>query len=174
MAEALSALIPTSTEELTHRVLQAACDQGLMLSTAESCTGGLIASLLTDVPGCSHAFGRGFVTYTDAAKVEMLGLPADLVADAGAVSEPVARAMAEGAIARSEADYAISVTGWAESGDGPGQIAGLVWFGLSARAGTTTAQKQMFGDVGRAQFRIRCLDVALEVLAKALGVARLA
>mgnify|MGYP000930243752 CR=1 FL=1 len=168
MTEALEPIIPDRVEALVAEVLETACRRDLQLATAESCTGGLLASLLTDVPGCSHAFERGFVTYTDAAKHELLGVPLDLLADHGPVSEEAARAMAEGALARSSADVAMSVTGWAEAGPGPGDHAGLVWFGCVRRGRSTVARRTRFGDVGRAQVRLRCLEVALEMMRTAL------
>src|SRR5438094_6824500 len=119
MAEALEPAIPTSLDELAKFVLREACGRRLRLATAESCTGGLLASLLTDVPGCSHAFERGFVTYTDEAKHELLDVPLEMLRNEGAVSQAVAKAMAEGAIAASRADVAVSVTGWTEDGPGP-------------------------------------------------------
>src|SRR5690349_7197615 len=126
MAEALDPAIPAAVDELAKFVLREACDRGLTLSTAESCTGGLLASLLTDIPGRSHAFERGFVTYTNAAKHEMLGVSLEVLDTQGAVSEAAARAMAEGAIAHSPAEIAVSITGYAEGG--PGEPAGLVHF----------------------------------------------
>ncbi|EYD74793.1 C-terminal domain protein of CinA type S [Rubellimicrobium mesophilum DSM 19309] len=96
MTETLSSDIPDTLQDAIERLLRTACDADLSLATAESCTGGLLASLLTDVQGCSHAFERGFVVYTEKAKQEMLGVAADLLEKHGAVSEPVARAMAEG------------------------------------------------------------------------------
>ncbi|MEG1030176.1 MAG: CinA family protein, partial [Brevundimonas sp.] len=96
MTETLSDSLPCDVEVLVEGVLKAACDHRVALATAESCTGGLLASVLTDVEGCSHVFERGFVVYTDAAKSDLLGVSADLIAAEGAVSEAVARAMAEG------------------------------------------------------------------------------
>src|SRR3954470_5535437 len=101
MAEALDPAVPPDVERLAQAVLDQACTRGLMLATAESCTGGLLASLLTDIPGKSHAFERGFVTYTDEAKHELLGVPQEVLRKDGAVSEAASRAMAEGAIANS-------------------------------------------------------------------------
>ena len=99
-------------------LLDACRARALKLATAESCTGGLIAALLTEIPGSSDVVERGFVTYSNAAKTEQLGVPADLIATHGAVSEPVARAMAEGALSHSHADLAVSVTGVAGPGGG--------------------------------------------------------
>ena len=106
--ETLSPVLPNETEEATRRLLEKACERELSLATAESCTGGMLASLLTDVQGVAHAFERGFVTYTNEAKAEMLGVPVALLAAHGAVSEPVARAMSEGALAHSLATVAVA------------------------------------------------------------------
>src|SRR6187549_193461 len=105
-----------------------------MLVTAESCTGGLLASLLTDIPGSSHAFDRGFVTYTDESKNDLLGVPMDMLAEHTAVSKPVAIAMAEGALAKSKGAVAVAITGYAEGSKKRGEEAGLVHF-ASARTG---------------------------------------
>src|SRR5581483_5683317 len=102
--------------EATRRLLQKAAERGLSLATAESCTGGMLASLLTDVQGVSHAFERGFVTYTHEAKNEMLGVPMDLIEEKGAVSKEVAIAMADGALACSRANIALAITGFADEG----------------------------------------------------------
>lgn len=162
MAEALDPAIPAAVDELAKFVLREACDRGLKLAAAESCTGGLLASLLTDIPGQSHAFERGFVTYTDAAKHEMLGVAMAVLEGDGPVSEAAARAMAEGAVAHSRADIAVSITGFAEGG--PGQPAGLVHF-AAARAGRPTRHVQMrFGDIGRAAVRVKALETALQML----------
>lgn len=167
MAEALDPAVPPDVEELAQFVLALACEHELMLATAESCTGGLLASLLTDIPGKSHAFERGFVTYTNEAKHEMLGVPQQVLDTDGAVSERCARAMAEGAIAHSRADIACSITGYAEGR--PGEPAGLVHFAC-ARKGRPTAHREMrFGDVGRAEVRIRALDSALRMLRAAMA-----
>jgi len=159
MAEALDPAIPQDIEHLAQEVLQAACDRELLLATAESCTGGLLASLLTDIPGKSHAFERGFVTYSDEAKRELLGVSPRILEGDGAVSEASARAMAEGARAASHADLAVSITGFCE---GPG--AGLVHFACARRGGQTSHRLERFGDVGRAQVRIRALRVGLQLL----------
>ncbi len=167
MAEALDPAIPGSVDELAKLVLREASERGLRLATAESCTGGLLASLLTDIPGRSHAFERGFVTYSHAAKHEMLGVAMEALERDGAVSEPVARAMAEGALARSRADVAVAITGFAEGG--PGQPAGLVHF-AAARLGRPTSHRvERFGDVGRAKLRVRAHETALAMLRDALA-----
>lgn len=116
----------------------------LRLTTAESCTGGLVAGLLTAIPGASDVFERGFVTYANEAKTELLGVPALLIAAQGAVSEAVARAMAAGALARAAAGVALAITGIAGPGGGSAEKpVGLVWFGL-ARAGEVRALSRKF------------------------------
>ena len=162
--ETLSPVLPDRLEEATRRLLAKACERDLVLATAESCTGGLLASLLTDVQGVAHAFDRGFVTYSEAAKTEMLGVAADLIASEGAVSRPVAIAMAEGALARSRAHIAVSITGFADSGDEPG----LVHFAC-ARGGRITAHREEhFGAVGRGATRVRAMEVAIEMMTEML------
>jgi nicotinamide-nucleotide amidase len=161
MAEALSPALPDNIEQAAHALLAELCERGLMIATAESCTGGLLASLLTDVPGCSHAFDRGFVTYTKDAKHDLLGVESRLLDDPGPVSELVARAMAEGALQRSKAQLAVSVTGFAE---GSPEEAGLVHFGCASTYGATAHREERFGDIGRAKVRLACLRVALEML----------
>lgn len=144
-------------------VLQILCEGELRLATAESCTGGLVAALLTDIEGCSHAFERGFVTYSDAAKQELLDVPAEMLETHGAVSEPVAVAMAEGALRRSEAHLAVSVTGFAGPG-GPGDEEGLVHFALAREGRNTVHRVQSFGALGRDAIRQRSLGTILEML----------
>src|SRR3954470_8785063 len=107
--ETLSPVLPNETEEATRRLLVKASERDLVLATAESCTGGMLASLLTDVQGVAHAFDRGFVTYSEESKTELIGVPAGLIAEKGAVSKEVAVAMAEGALERSRANIALSI-----------------------------------------------------------------
>ena len=162
--ETLSPVLPNSVEEATRRLLAKACERELILATAESCTGGMIASLLTDVQGTAHAFDRGFVTYSESSKTEMLGVPAALIAGEGAVSRAVAIAMAEGALARSQAHIALAVTGFADKGDEPG----LVHFAC-ARAGRKTAHREEhFGPIGRGATRVECMRVAVEMMTEML------
>lgn len=168
MAEALDPILPSDIDDLTRAVLKAACAHELTLATAESCTGGLLASLLTDVPGCSHAFERGFVVYTDAAKIELLGVSPDLLPHGGAVSQPTAIAMVEGAIRRSSADVAVSITGWAEEVGDPERPGGLVHFACARRGGYTHHRQIQLGEIGRGPFRIECLRVALKMLRQAV------
>ncbi len=144
-------------------VLRAA---GLMVATAESCTGGLIAGALTEIAGSSDVVDRGFVTYSNEAKTEMLGVPAELIAAHGAVSEAVARAMAEGAMARSRAGVTVSVTGVAGPGGGSAEKpVGTVWFGAARRNGTTISERIVFaGD--RSAVREATVRYALELLGR--------
>lgn len=166
----ISPAIPREVEEMAFEVLRAACERKLRLATAESCTGGLLAALLTDIEGCSHAFERGFVSYTDEAKAEMLGVDARLLASAGAVSRDVAGAMAAGALAASRADIAVSITGYSD--DAGGGEAGLVFFGIGSRDGTIRVEERHFGDIGRAAVRIACLSASLMLLGSRLGEVR--
>jgi nicotinamide-nucleotide amidase len=138
--------------------------------TAESCTGGLIAKTFTDLAGSSDWFDRGFVTYSNAAKSEMLGVPASLIEDYGAVSEPVANAMASGALRHSEADYAIAVTGVAGPGGGSDEKpVGTVWIAV-ASAGQLSACRHLFpGD--RSAIREATLIAGLEALIELVGEA---
>ena len=141
---------------------------GLKLATAESCTGGLIAACLTEIAGSSDVLERGFVTYSNEAKAELLGVPAALIADKGAVSAEVAEAMAQGALARSRADAAVSVTGVAGPGGGTAaKPVGLVYLGACRRGGRPRHVRRVFaGD--RAAVRRAALEEALE-LALAIG-----
>lgn len=162
--ETLSSVLPGRVEEATRRLLAKACERELVLATAESCTGGMLASLLTDVQGVAHAFDRGFVTYSEEAKTEMLGVPADLIAEKGAVSKEVAILMAEGALARSRAHIAVSITGFADAGDEPG----LVHIAC-ARGGRITAHREAhFGPVGRGATRIAAMEVAVDLMTEML------
>jgi nicotinamide-nucleotide amidase len=139
--------------------------QGLQIVTAESCTGGLIAALLTEIAGASDVFERGFVTYSNRAKEEMLGVPAALIAEHGAVSEPVARAMAEGALQHSAAQLAVAVTGIAGPGGGTVQKpVGLVHIAAARHSRETIHQAHRFGEIGRTEIRIRTVEQALGLL----------
>jgi nicotinamide-nucleotide amidase len=168
MTETLTADLPPSVEQAVDRILRRACDAELRLATAESCTGGLLSSLLTDVDGCSHAFERAFIVYTDEAKREMLGVDPALLERHGAVSEPVARAMADGALQRSRADIAIAVTGFAGPTSGKGEE-GLVHFACARRGRPTTHREERFGPLGRGGVRLECLRTATEMLERAVG-----
>ena len=154
---------------LAEEVLAMARKAGVMIATAESCTGGLIAGLLTEIPGSSDVLDRGFVTYSDAAKEKMLGVPRALIAAHGAVSEAVARAMAEGALENSRAQVAVAVTGIAGPGGGTAEKpVGLVHIAV-ARAGRETLHKELrLGDVGRGTVRMRTVDEALQLLLRVI------
>jgi nicotinamide-nucleotide amidase len=167
MTETLSPVLPDQVDRAARVVLEKACDRNLTLATAESCTGGLLASLLTDVEGASHAFERGFVVYTDAAKSELLGIPLEDIERHGAVSAEIARAMAEGALKASGADMAIATTGFAGPG-APGDEPGLVHFACACKGGDTLSREEHFGDIGRGPVRIECMRVALEMLSQVL------
>ncbi len=143
--------------------------EGVMVATAESCTGGLIAAALTEIAGSSDVVDRGFVTYSNASKTELLGVPAELIEAHGAVSEKVARAMAEGALARSDAGVTIAVTGVAGPGGGsPEKPVGTVWFGCARRGGATRSERRVFpGD--RAAVRAATVLHAFAMLGAAGG-----
>ncbi len=149
----------------TEALLAAAKAGGVRIATAESCTGGLIAALLTEIPGSSDVFGRGFVTYSNKAKEDMLGVPAATLRQHGAVSEPVARIMAEGAIRNSTAQMSVAVTGIAGPGGGTDEKpVGLVHIAV-ARAGEATLHREYrFGDIGRGAIRLASVGAALEML----------
>ncbi len=138
---------------------------GLKIATAESCTGGLVAGLLTEIPGSSAVVERSFVVYSNEAKQELLDVPAETLATHGAVSEATARAMAKGALGASRADLAVSVTGVAgPDGGTAAKPVGLVWFGCARRGAGVVAREERFGDVGRAGVRLASVRVALELL----------
>jgi nicotinamide-nucleotide amidase len=138
-------MLSPETLSLAKQVLDHFRARGLKLATAESCTGGLIAASLTHWPGSSDVLERGFVTYSNESKTELLGVPAALIASVGAVSPEVAAAMAEGALARAHAHIATSVTGVAGPGGGsPEKPVGLVWFGLARRGAATITEKHVF------------------------------
>ncbi|RVU14562.1 CinA family protein [Methylobacterium oryzihabitans] len=138
--------------------------------TAESCTGGLLAGLLTEVAGSSAVVERGFVTYSNEAKAEVLGVDFGLIAEHGAVSEPVARAMAEGALAQSRADVALAITGIAgPGGASAAKPVGLVHFGLLAAGRATRHLECRYGDLGRGEVRRRAVAEALGLLETALA-----
>jgi nicotinamide-nucleotide amidase len=158
---------------LAMRFLNACESRGIMAVTAESCTGGLIAGALTDVPGSSSVVDRGFVTYSNQAKAEMLGVSTDTLDAHGAVSRETALEMAEGALARSRAGIALSVTGIAgpEGGSGEKPV-GLVWFGIAREGEPTRAERRLFPNRGRAFIRREAVRTALELGLAALGEAQ--
>jgi nicotinamide-nucleotide amidase len=137
----------------------------LTIAAAESCTGGLLAATLTEIPGSSDVFDRGFVTYSNAAKTAMLGVSADLLAAFGAVSEETARAMASGALIRADVDLAVAITGIAGPGGAmPGKPVGLVHFAAASRGGLIRHQTRPFGDIGRGPVRRASVLQALAML----------
>lgn len=141
--------------------------RGLMIACAESCTGGMVAAALTDLAGSSVMFDRGFITYSNAAKVAMLGVSQATLDAYGAVSEQIAAEMAQGALERSDAQIAVSITGIAGPGGSEHKPEGRVCFGLAA-GGTITTQTQNFGALGRAQVRRAARDHALDMLVDAI------
>ncbi len=154
--------------------LLAKCGEaGLKVAAAESCTGGLVAGLMTEIPGSSAVVERGFVVYSNEAKEELLGVSLETLRAHGAVSERTAREMAEGALAASRADLAVSVTGVA--GPDGGTLAkpvGLVWFACARRGAATVAREARFGDIGRTEVRLASVEVALELLEAAAHSSR--
>ena len=151
-----------------ERLVAACAAAGITLATAESCTGGLVAGLLTAVPGSSAVLERGFVTYSNAAKSDCLGVPVTLIDTHGAVSEATARAMAEGALARSRATMAVAITGIAGPGGGSAaKPVGLVHFGLAATGAPTRHLERLYGDLGRSEIRRRAVADALGLLEEA-------
>ncbi len=148
-----------------RRLLDGMRARSLRLATAESCTGGLIAALLTEIPGSSDVFERGFVTYSNAAKIGDLGVDLEILIRHGAVSAEVARAMAAGALRASAADIALSVTGVAGPGGGsPEKPVGLVHIGLAARGRPVASREFRFGDLGRSEVRLRTVAEAMRML----------
>lgn len=149
-------------------LIQTARARGLTITCAESCTGGLLAAALTDIPGASAVFERGFITYSNAAKTEMLGVRPATLAAHGAVSEEVAREMAAGALAAAGADLAIAITGIAGPGGSAHKPEGMVCFALASGA-RMEAHTQQFGALGRTAVRAAARDHALALLTAALG-----
>jgi nicotinamide-nucleotide amidase len=137
----------------------------LRIATAESCTGGLVAGALTEIPGSSAVVDRGFVTYSNAAKQQMLGVSADTLRDHGAVSRQTAEAMARGALGNADADLVVSITGIAGPGGGnPDKPVGLVYFSAASRGGALNAVEMRYGDIGRAEVRHKSVLQALSML----------
>jgi nicotinamide-nucleotide amidase len=153
----------------TEKLLQSLREKKLMLATAESCTGGLIAGLLTEIAGSSDVVDRGFVTYSNEAKNECLGVPGELLEEFGAVSEEVARAMAKGAVHRSRASIAVAVTGVAgPSGGTDEKPVGLVHLAVARSGGAITHKRLKLGDVGRATVRMATVAEAIGLLEAAV------
>jgi len=156
------------TDELraaASAVLAAARVRGLTIATAESCTGGLVAGALTEIAGSSDVFDRGFVTYSNTAKQQVLGVPADILREHGAVSRETAEAMARGALGKAKVDIVVAITGVAGPGGGtPEKPVGLVHFAASTRAGALTHHEARYGDIGRAEVRQKSVLQALMML----------
>jgi nicotinamide-nucleotide amidase len=151
-------------------IIEAYRRAGLMLAAAESCTGGLLCGALTAIPGSSEVVERGFVTYSNAAKAQMLGVPEILITSHGAVSREVARAMAEGALAHSRADVAVAITGVAGPGGGSdAKPVGLVHFARARRGAGGVHLERRYGDTGRDDIRRRAVIDAMGLLASALA-----
>jgi nicotinamide-nucleotide amidase len=154
---------------LAEVVLADARANGLRLATAESCTGGLIGGLLTEIPGSSDVFERGFIVYSNRAKSDLLDVPGDLIADQGAVSEAVARAMAEGAVNNSHAHAAVAVTGIAGPGGGTRmKPVGLVHIAAAREGRSILHEVHRFGDIGRTEVRLLTVEAALTLLQRLL------
>ncbi len=169
MTETLDSALPPEVQDSAQRVLELACKRELTLATAESCTGGLLAALLTDIPGLSHAFERGFVLYSPQAKCDLLDIERGKVDSCGAVSREIAEAMARGALGRSPADVALSITGYAgPPGKNDEGEEGLVHFACARKKGALAHREEHFGPIGRQGVRLAALAVALEMIEEAL------
>jgi len=150
---------------MARRVLELCRKRGLRIATAESCTGGLVAGALTEIAGSSDVLDRGFVTYSNAAKHAMLGVPEATLKRHGAVSSETATAMAKGALKNSLADIAVSITGIAGPGGGTKQKpVGLVYFAAARRGGRRFGQRRLYGNIGRSRVRVQSVAQALEML----------
>lgn len=162
-------MFPIELTTAARLLLADAEERRLRIVTAESCTGGLVAALLTDIAGSSAVFERGFVTYSNRAKEELLGVPGDLIADCGAVSEAVARAMAEGALRESHAHISVAITGVAGPGGGTAmKPVGLVHLAAARDNRTLAAETLRLGDIGRSEIRLAAVGTALELLRRML------
>ncbi len=158
-------IFPSEMMALAQRLLENAKAKGEMIARAESCTSGLIAALLTEIPGSSKVFERGFLTYSDEAKIEMLGVRPKTLADHGAVSREVAAEMAEGALLYSHAHMALSVTGIAgPEGGSLDKPVGTVWFGLAGKGLETKTFLKEFGEQSREHIRMAAVSFGLEIL----------
>ncbi|NWG45239.1 MAG: CinA family protein [Alphaproteobacteria bacterium] len=168
-------MFPHDLLEAARALIADAGAQGLRIVTAESCTGGLVSGLLTEVAGSSAVFERGYVTYSNHAKVEALGVDVGTLKAHGAVSEPVVRAMAEGALLRSRADLSVALTGIAGPGGGsPGKPVGLVHLAAARRGGPTLARELRLGEIGRTEVRLRSVAEALALLRAQIEAPRIA
>jgi nicotinamide-nucleotide amidase len=158
-------MFPSALLRLAEVVIADARQAKLRIATAESCTGGMIGTLLTEIPGSSSVFDRGYIVYTNRAKQDLLNVPGDLIADMGEVSEAVARMMAEGAIENSNAQLAISVTGIAGPGGGSAmKPIGLVHIAAARENRSILHEAHRFGDIGRTEVRLKTCEAALSLL----------
>ncbi len=158
-------LFPADITSMAEDIIRDFTAAGLMVSTAESCTGGLIAGALTEISGSSAVVDRGFVTYTNLAKMQMLGVQEETLARFGAVSEETARQMVHGALFRSRAHLAVAVTGIAGPGGGsPEKPVGLVHLAAKSRSGKLVHRKMLYGDIGRTDVRLATIRTALQML----------
>ena len=158
-------MFPDRLRNLAFLILDDAEQARLKIATAESCTGGLVAALFTDIPGSSTVFERGFVTYSNKAKEEMLGVPGDVLADYGAVSEPVSRMMAEGAMKNSRANIAVGITGVAGPGGGTKmKPVGLVHVACARENRAVVHEMLQLGDIGRTAIRMEAVETALKLI----------
>ncbi|WP_205934887.1 CinA family protein [Rhizobium leguminosarum] len=161
----MMSLFPQDIVSAAEAIIRDFTVAGLMVSTAESCTGGLIAGALTEISGSSAVIDRGFVTYTNSAKMEMLGVQAETLLRFGAVSEETARQMVHGALFRSRAEIAVAVTGIAGPGGGSAEKpVGLVHLAARSRAGVLIHRKMLYGDIGRSEVRLATIRTALEMV----------
>jgi nicotinamide-nucleotide amidase len=166
----MSALFPVDLVHDAEALLAELKRLGFRLATAESCTGGLLAGLLTEIAGSSAVFERGFVTYSNSAKSELIGVPPALLERHGAVSEEVARAMAEGALAHAPVDVAVSVTGIAgPDGGSRDKPVGLVYFAAAPRGRPTLVRECRFGSIGRTAIRLASVRSAMELARQAVS-----
>lgn len=155
---------------LGAEILDLARPLGVRIATAESCTGGLVIGVLTETPGSGDVVDRGLITYCNDAKTQLLGVDPNLLAQHGAVSEPVARAMAQGALDTCDAQLAVAITGIAgPSGGSEAKPVGLVWFATARSGGETLSSERRFGDLGRSEVRLAAVRQALELLRERLA-----
>ncbi len=158
-------MFPDRLRNLALLVSDDARQKRLKIAAAESCTGGLLGGLLTEFSGSSDIFDRGFVVYSNRAKQELLNVPGDMLADYGAVSEPVARAMAEGCLAESRANIAVAITGIAGPGGGtPLKPVGTVHLACARENRPILHEMAQYGDIGRTEVRLASLETALNLI----------
>ncbi len=161
-------MFPTDVLDDAKRLIDSLRAKNRTLTAAESCTGGLVAAAITAVPGSSDVFFGGFVTYSNDAKAQMIGVDPGLITHHGAVSEAVAHAMADGALRTTGADLAVSITGIAGPGGGsPEKPVGLVYIGIASVFDAPTVERHMFGEAGRHEVRLASLRAALRLLGEA-------